>query len=110
MTFSVQCTRLGSARWELAQNDCGIHGKVRLRLHPNQTDHSVPTCNGTAMADTTATEIFTTTSAFSIAGVFGALAFAYVGLVKLLPKTASKTDRITFVWLVRAALTQSWNR
>ena len=51
------------------------------------------------MAETTA-EIFTTTSAFSIAGVFGALAFAYVGLVKLLPKTASKTDRITFVWLV----------
>ena len=56
------------------------------------------------MADTTATEIFTATSAFSIAGVFGALAFAYVGLVKLLPKTASKTDRVTFVWLVSGAL------
>jgi hypothetical protein len=54
----------------------------------------------TAMTDTTATPVFTATSAFSIAGVFGALAFAYVGLVKLLPKTASRTDRITFVWLV----------
>jgi len=52
------------------------------------------------MADTNATPVFTATSAFSIAGVFGALAFAYVGLVKLLPKTASRTDRITFVWLV----------
>ena len=52
------------------------------------------------MADTNATLAFTATSAFSIAGVFGALAFAYIGLVKLLPKTASRTDRITFVWLV----------
>lgn len=52
------------------------------------------------MADATATEVFTTTSAFSIAGVFGALVFAYVGLVKLLPKNASKAERITFVWLV----------
>ena len=52
------------------------------------------------MADTNTTLIFTATSAFSIAGVFGALAFAYVGLVKLLPKTASRTDKITFLWLV----------
>ena len=52
------------------------------------------------MADTNATLTFTATSAFSIAGVFGALAFAYVGLVKLLPKTASKADRFTFLWLV----------
>ena len=52
------------------------------------------------MTDATTTPIFTTTSAFSIAGVFGALAFAYIGLAKLLPKTASRTERITFVWLV----------
>jgi len=52
------------------------------------------------MADINATGVFTATSAFSIAGVFGILAFAYVGLVKLLPKTASRTDRITFLWLV----------
>ena len=51
-----------------------------------------------AMADTTFP--FTATSAFSIAGVFGALAFAYFGLAKLLPKTAARTDRFTFVWLV----------
>ena len=53
-----------------------------------------------AMTDTTAIQVFTATSAFSIAGVFGALAFAYVGLTWLLPKTASKTDKITFVWMV----------
>ena len=53
-----------------------------------------------AMADMNAIPVFTATSAFSIAGVFGALAFAYIGLVKLLPKTASRTDRIMFVWLV----------
>ena len=52
------------------------------------------------MPDATATEIFTATSVFSTAGVFGVLALAYVGLVKLLPKTASKMDRFTFVWLV----------
>jgi hypothetical protein len=51
-----------------------------------------------AMTDTTSA--FTATSAFSIAGVFGALAFAYFGLAKLLPKTASRTDKFTFVWLV----------
>ena len=50
------------------------------------------------MADTTSA--FTATSAFSIAGVFCALAFAYFGVVKLLPKTASRTDRFTFIWLV----------
>lgn len=50
----------------------------------------------TAMAD----PVFTTTSALSLAAIFGALPLAYIGLVKLLPKTASKTDRITFVWLV----------
>jgi len=49
------------------------------------------------MADANATPVFTATSAFSIVGVFGVLAFAYVGLVKLLPKIASRTDRITFV-------------
>jgi len=52
------------------------------------------------MADTTATEIFTVASAVSIAGVFGVLVFAYVGLVKVLPKTSSKADKIAFVWLV----------
>ena len=52
------------------------------------------------MADTTATEIFTAASAASTAGVFVVLAFAYVGLVKILPKTASKADKIAFVWLV----------
>ena len=52
------------------------------------------------MPDTTATEVFTAGSVFSTAGVFGVLALAYVGLVRLLPKTASKTDRFTFVWLV----------
>jgi len=52
------------------------------------------------MADTTVTEIFTAASAVSIAGVFGVLAFAYIGLVKALPKTASKADKIAFVWLV----------
>jgi len=52
------------------------------------------------MTDTTPTEIFTVTSALSLAAIFGALPLAYIGLVKLLPKTASKTDRITFVWLV----------
>ena len=52
------------------------------------------------MADANTTIVFTATSAFSIAGVFGALALAYLGLVKLLPKSASRTDRITFVWLV----------
>lgn len=52
------------------------------------------------MADTTTTERFATTSAVSVVGVFGVLAFAYVCLAKLLPKTASKMDRITFMWLV----------
>ena len=52
------------------------------------------------MTDTTANEIFTATSALSLAAIFGALPLAYIGLVKLLPKTASRTDRITFVWLV----------
>jgi len=52
------------------------------------------------MTDTTAAEIFTATSALSLAAIFGALPLAYIGLVKLLPKTASKSDRITFVWLV----------
>lgn len=61
------------------------------------------------MADTTATSAFTTTSAFSIAGVFGALAFAYVGLAKLLPKSASRTDRFTFLWLVRDLVFESTN-
>ena len=46
------------------------------------------------------TSAFTATSAASIAGVFGALAFAYIGLVKILPKTASRTDKFTFLWLV----------
>ena len=69
---------------------------------PFPTTATVPTSHADKipMADTNATPVFTATSAFSIAGVFGALAFAYVGLVKLLPKTASRTDRITFVWLV----------
>jgi len=53
-----------------------------------------------SMAATSTTLDFTATSAFSIAGVFGALVFAYVGLTKLLPKTASRTDKITFLWLV----------
>ena len=35
-----------------------------------------------------------------IAGIFGARAFAYVRLVKLLPKPASRTDRTTLLWLV----------
>jgi hypothetical protein len=52
----------------------------------------------TFMADPTATQALTATSAFSTAGVFGALAFAYVGTVKLLPKAASRTVRITFVY------------
>ena len=52
------------------------------------------------MAATSTALDFTATSAFSIAGVFGALVFAYVGLTKLLPKTASRTDKITFLWLV----------
>jgi len=52
------------------------------------------------MAATNTTSEFTATSAFAIAGVFGAVVFAYVGLVKMLPKTASRTDKITFVWLV----------
>ena len=54
------------------------------------------------MAVTNATSEFTATSAFAIAGVFGAVVFAYVGLVKMLPETASRTDKITFVWLVSA--------
>lgn len=49
---------------------------------------------------TDAASAFTLTSALSIAGVFGAFAFACVGLVKLLPKAASTSDRIAFVWLV----------
>jgi len=52
------------------------------------------------MTDTTAAGMFTATSALSLAAVFGALPLAYIGLVRLLPKTASRTDRITFVWLV----------
>ena len=52
------------------------------------------------MTDTNTTLGFTATSAFSIAAVFGVLPFVYVGLVKLLPKTASRTDKITFLWLV----------
>ena len=56
--------------------------------------------DGIAMTDTNATPLFTKTPAISIAGVFGASSFAYIGLVKLLPKTASRTDGITFVWLV----------
>jgi len=59
-----------------------------------------PSHSESAMTDAIATEMLTAASAASIAGVFGVLAFAYVGLGKLLPKTASKADRVTFVWLV----------
>jgi len=52
------------------------------------------------MAATNATSEFTATSAFAIAGDFGAVVFVYVGFVKMLPKTTSRTDKITFVWLV----------
>ena len=66
------------------------------------------------MANATTAEVFTATSAFSIAGVFGALVFAYIGLVWLLPKTVSRTDRITFVWLVSDLVPThchwGWNR
>jgi len=48
--------------------------------------------------------VFTATSAFSIGGVFCALVPAYFGLVKLLPKTASKADKFTFLWLAFDAL------
>ena len=77
-------------------------------VHPPSAPRTTTVSNShverIVMADTSATPIFTATSAFSIAGVFGALAFAYVGLVKLLPKTASRTDRVTFVWLVSSTL------
>lgn len=65
-----------------------------------QSPHHLPRRNIERIIMVDASSSFTATSAFSIAGVFGALAFAYLGLVKLLPKTASKADRIAFVWLV----------
>ena len=52
------------------------------------------------MTDTTAAEIFTATSALSLVAIFSALPLVYIGLMRLLPKTASKADRLTFVWLV----------
>lgn len=45
--------------------------------------------------------IFTTTSLFSLLGVSALAGVAYTGAQTLLPKNASKTDRYTFMWLVR---------
>ena len=67
---------------------------------PRQFPHHLPQRNIERIAMADASSTFTTTSALSIAGVFGALAFAYLGLVGLLPKSASKADRVAFVWLV----------
>ena len=93
---------LGNSKWgwqivnkvprpQARQSPCDTSNSGRRLLLSTATERD-------SMADTSSA--FTATSAFSIAGVFCALAFAYFGLVKLLPKTASRTDKFTFVWLV----------
>jgi hypothetical protein len=51
----------------------------------------------TAISDAIVTPVSTAVPAFSIAGVFGALAFSYVRLVKLFPKSVSRTDGVMFM-------------
>jgi len=45
--------------------------------------------------------VFTTTSAYSLAGVAGIAIIATTGARALLPKNAPWQDRVTFIWLVR---------
>jgi hypothetical protein len=49
---------------------------------------------------TDAPTIFTATSAFSLAAVFGIGVVAYYASNVLLPKNVKKQDRYTFIWLV----------
>jgi len=51
------------------------------------------------MTDVNVTPVITTTLTISIASIFGALAFVYVDLVRLLSKTAPMTDRSFVKWL-----------
>ena len=48
-----------------------------------------------------APQIFTATSAYSLAFVTAVGIAAYVAAKSLLPKNASWQDRVTFIWLVR---------
>ena len=54
------------------------------------------------MVEVTTASISTSSSALSLARLSCVLVFAYVGVVKLLPKTASRIDKLTFLWLVRS--------
>ena len=67
---------------------------------PGATTVSDSHVGNTAITGTNKILELTATSAFLIAGIFGAQAFAYVGLVRLLPKPAFGTDRTTLLWLV----------
>jgi hypothetical protein len=49
---------------------------------------------------TDAPTIFTATSAFSLATLFGTGVVAYYASDALLPKNVKKQDRYTFIWLV----------
>ncbi|KAK0187939.1 Emopamil-binding protein [Armillaria mellea] len=51
-----------------------------------------------------ASDLFTTTSLFSLAGVAGIALTAYTGAKTLLPQNATSKDRFIFVWLAFDAL------
>ena len=52
----------------------------------------------------TGLEIFTATSAYSLAGVAAIAVIATTGAKVLLPKNARWQDSFTFIWLVRCSL------
>ena len=58
-----------------------------------------------SLFDTTMNDdIFTATSAFSLAGVLAIAIVAYYASYTFLPKSAKWQDRCTFIWLVRMNL------
>ncbi|KAG5652816.1 hypothetical protein H0H81_003532 [Sphagnurus paluster] len=57
-----------------------------------------------ATATKALSDIFTLTSAFSLAGVLGVYLVAYLGAHTFLPKNARRTERWTFIWLAFDAL------
>ncbi|KAG8901680.1 hypothetical protein FRB99_005174 [Tulasnella sp. 403] len=54
--------------------------------------------------DSTFSEVFTATSAYSLGATVAILVAALIAAKVALPRTASKTDKITFVWLTFDAL------
>jgi hypothetical protein len=58
-------------------------------------------------------QIFTATSAYSLAGVLGVFLVAYIGSKVFLPEKARWQDRYTFIWLVstsRIYLYPCWSK